>query len=107
MARWFRAPYMVQGSEELDQVRKVLLSTSPEGYVEACAAVRDMDQRDSVKQINVPTLVIVGIGDLATPPSDGQYLAEQIQGARYVELEGAHLSNIEASGNLQRNWWSF
>ncbi|MEJ9233247.1 3-oxoadipate enol-lactonase [Peribacillus butanolivorans] len=100
LARWFRDPYLVQGSEELDQVRKVFLSTSPEGYVEACAAVRDMDQRDSVKQINVPTLVIVGIGDLATPPSDGQYLAEQIQGARYVELEGAHLSNIEASGEF-------
>jgi 3-oxoadipate enol-lactonase len=107
LTRWFRAPYMVQGLKELEEVRKVLLATSSEGYIANCAAVRDMDQRDTVKHIDVPTLVISGSGDLATPPRDGQYLAEQIQGARYVELEGAHLSNIEASDEFTRELVKF
>jgi 3-oxoadipate enol-lactonase len=96
LVRWFQEPFIDQGSAELDKVKKVLLEMSPEGYTAACMAVRDMDQRDTVKHIKLPTLVISGSGDLATPPRDGQYLAEQIQGAHYVELEGAHLSNIEA-----------
>jgi 3-oxoadipate enol-lactonase len=39
--------------------------------------------------------VIAGTHDPATPPADGRFLAQQIPGARYVELNAAHLSNIE------------
>jgi 3-oxoadipate enol-lactonase len=42
-------------------------------------------------------LVIAGTHDVATPPADSRYLAEHIPGARMVELDGAHLSNIEAA----------
>jgi 3-oxoadipate enol-lactonase len=43
----------------------------------------------------VPTQVISGTHDPATPPADGRYLAEHIPGARFAELSAAHLSNIE------------
>jgi 3-oxoadipate enol-lactonase len=39
--------------------------------------------------------VISGKHDPATTPADGRFLAEHIEGARYVELNAAHLSNIE------------
>jgi 3-oxoadipate enol-lactonase len=42
-------------------------------------------------------LVITGAFDSATPPSGGAWLAERIAGARRVQLEAAHLSNIEAA----------
>ena len=45
--------------------------------------------------IKTPTLVIAGTHDVATTPADGRYLADHIAGARYVELNAAHLSNIE------------
>jgi 3-oxoadipate enol-lactonase len=45
----------------------------------------------------VPTLVIAGTHDIPTPPSDGRFLADHIEGVRYVELPAAHLSNIEAA----------
>ncbi|MGH9744219.1 MAG: 3-oxoadipate enol-lactonase, partial [Candidatus Acidiferrum sp.] len=67
------------------------------GYVANCAAVGDFDVRDSVSKINLPTLVIAGTHDAATTPEDGRFLAAQITGARYVELNAAHLSNIEDS----------
>jgi pimeloyl-ACP methyl ester carboxylesterase len=35
--------------------------------------------------------------DGATPPADGRFLAERIPGARLIELDAAHLSNIEAA----------
>ncbi|MBU8918967.1 3-oxoadipate enol-lactonase [Bacillus sp. FJAT-29953] len=97
IARWFTESYVQQGPEEVEQVKKVFLETAADGYAAACAAVRDMDERDTVENITVPTLVISSKDDLATPPRDGQYLTGQIEGARYVELEGSHLSNIETS----------
>ena len=72
-------------------------SMPPEGYAACCAAVRDFDARERVSQIRVPTLVITGNQDAATPAADGRSLAQQIPGARYVELNAAHISNIEAS----------
>jgi pimeloyl-ACP methyl ester carboxylesterase len=55
-----------------------------------------MDQRDAVAGIGAPTLVIAGTHDAATPPAAGRFVAEHIAGARYVELDAAHLSNVEA-----------
>jgi 3-oxoadipate enol-lactonase len=74
----------------------MLLTTPAKGYVASCAAVRDMDQRESVSRIAAPTLVIAGAHDPVTTPSDCRFLVERIRGARYVELDAAHLSNVEA-----------
>jgi 3-oxoadipate enol-lactonase len=74
---------------------KTLEQLNPGGYAACCAAVRDFDYREQLSKIHVPTQVISGTHDPATPPADGRYLAEQIPGARYAELNAAHLSNIE------------
>jgi hypothetical protein len=39
--------------------------------------------------------VIAGSTDPATPPADGKLIAGSIEGAKYVELDAAHLSNWE------------
>ncbi len=75
----------------------MLLATDPRGYIAACEALRETDLRPMVSKVAVPTLVVTGELDSATPPSDGRWLAERIAGARQVELAAAHLSNIEAS----------
>ena len=74
----------------------MLEKNDPAGYVACCAALRDADFRKEISQINVPTLVIAGTYDPATPPADGRSLAESIRGAQFVELDVSHLSNIEA-----------
>ncbi|MDQ2695917.1 MAG: 3-oxoadipate enol-lactonase [Pseudomonadota bacterium] len=95
LERWFTAAFLKQSPAAIEPVRATLLATPPEGYVACCAAVRDMDQRQAISAIRCPTLVIAGTQDQATPPADGRFLAEQIGGAEYVELDAAHLSNIE------------
>ncbi|MEA3501932.1 MAG: adenylate/guanylate cyclase domain-containing protein [Actinomycetota bacterium] len=49
----------------------------------------DIDVRDVVSAIHVPTLVIHSEGDRICHVENGRYLAREIQGARYVELPGA------------------
>jgi len=49
----------------------------------------DIDVRDVLPAIRVPTLIIHRTDDRAVPVEHGRYLAERIPGARYVELPGA------------------
>jgi 3-oxoadipate enol-lactonase len=94
--RWFTPSFRAAAPALVADVQRVLEKANPQGYVACCAAVRDMDHREKLSAIRVPTLVISGAHDPATPPADGRFLAGRIPGARYVELQAAHLSNIEA-----------
>lgn len=96
LERWFTPPFQEQAPETVARIRGMLLANDPEGYVACCAAVRDMDQREAIGAIRVPTLVIAGRHDLATPPDQARLIAGRVPGARLVELEAAHLANIEA-----------
>jgi 3-oxoadipate enol-lactonase len=94
--RWYTPAFQANAPEVIARARKMLLSTVPEGYVATCAAIRDMDQRETVRYIRVRTLVVAGAHDGVTSPDEGKYLADNIAGAKYVELPAAHLSNVEA-----------
>ncbi|WP_334191018.1 3-oxoadipate enol-lactonase [Noviherbaspirillum sp.] len=107
LERWFTSGYRQQAEKEIEQVRQMLLQTPAAGYTANCAAVRDMDQRDGVALITAPTLVIAGTHDLATTPQDGKFIADRVAGARYVELDAAHLSNWEQADIFTRTLVEF
>jgi len=95
--RWFTPVFIARNPDCIAAMRQMMERTPADGYVACCAAIRDMDQREEVAAIDVPTLVITGTQDIATPAADGRFLAERIKDAAYVELDAAHLSNIEAA----------
>ncbi len=96
MERWLTPAFRASSPEVAAATLGMLESTDLDGYIANCAAVRDFDARETICGIRVPTLVIAGAQDPATTPDEGRFLAEKIPGARYVELNAAHLSNIEA-----------
>jgi 3-oxoadipate enol-lactonase len=93
--RWFTPAFRQKAPATIANTLKMLEETNADGYAACCAAVRDFDFREQLSNIRIPTLVISGTHDPATPPADGRFLAQHIPGARYVELNAAHLSNIE------------
>jgi 3-oxoadipate enol-lactonase len=95
LSRWFTPDFLAHAPTQVERVKAMLMSSPVEGYVANCAAVRDMDQRAELTKISAPTLVIGGKHDKATPPEHGELIARSIPGARYVELNAAHLSNWE------------
>jgi 3-oxoadipate enol-lactonase len=95
MERWFTAPFRQREPETIARIQRMVESTTVEGYVACCAALREVDLREQIAQISTPTLVISGTHDPATPPADGKFAAKHIPGARYLELDAAHLSNVE------------
>jgi 3-oxoadipate enol-lactonase len=105
--RWFTAEFRSKHSAEVQRVRAMLESTSPDGYVASCAAVRDSDQRDTVGNIRVPCMIVVGSEDPGTPPMEARFLGKTIPGAQLVELAGSHLCNIESKGEFNRHVLQF
>ncbi len=94
--RWFTAPFRERRPEVVERIRTQFLVTPSEGYAGSCEAIGSMDQRETIGSIRVPTLVIAGEKDPATPPEQGRFIAERIPGALYHEIsDAAHLSNIE------------
>ena len=96
LQRSFTAETSARREPRIDSVRRTFLGTHPAGYAACCSAIRDMDHTPLLRGIRVPTLVIAGDRDVATPwEGHGDVLAREIPGARVAHLAAAHLSNIE------------
>jgi class 3 adenylate cyclase/pimeloyl-ACP methyl ester carboxylesterase len=63
-------------------------SATPRGIVDVLRYNTSLDVRGVLDSIHVPTLVVHRAGDSAMLPAWGRYLAQHIDGARYVELPG-------------------
>ncbi|MGH8241061.1 MAG: alpha/beta fold hydrolase [Steroidobacteraceae bacterium] len=95
LQRWLTTPYRMAHPEKVEWIRTMLLTVKPQGFVACAAAIRDMDQRQSIKTIIARTLVVGGTQDPGTTPADHALIAASIPGAQLVMLEAAHLLHIE------------
>ena len=98
LARWFTPAFLAKQRPRVATARSTLVAADAQGYIGCCTAIRDMDQTSTAASIRVPTLVIVGSHDLATPKAHGEALARAIPSAQLVELDVAHIPVIEAPG---------
>ena len=94
--RWFTPAFIAKAPDVIAATRQMIASTSPEGYAANCGAIRDMDQRETISRIRARTLVIGGLHDPVISAADLRYLVDTIPGAKLVELDASHLSNVEA-----------
>jgi 3-oxoadipate enol-lactonase len=105
--RWLTAGFRAAHPGETTQVLSMLEGCDAGGYAATCGAVRDADFRQKLGDVRVPTQVVAGTHDPATPAADGRLLSQQIRDAKYTELPAAHLSNIEAREEFNREVLAF
>lgn len=101
IARWFTPEFPARAPEAVAPIRDMLLACDVQGYAGCCAAIRDMDLRPSAALIAPPTLVIAGRQDPSTSVEDGRWLADAAKDGRLVEIDAAHLSNVEKPNEFQ------
>jgi 3-oxoadipate enol-lactonase len=91
------------GSELLGEVVETMARIHPAAYELGAAAVWLADQRERVRDIRCPALVICGSEDRITSPALSEDLKDRINGASMIEIAGAgHLSNAEMPGVFNR-----
>src|SRR5882724_2289011 len=54
IGRWFTAKFRESHKEIVQKTQQTIEETNVDGYVECCAALRDMDQRETISEIQVP-----------------------------------------------------
>jgi 3-oxoadipate enol-lactonase len=103
---WFTKEFREKDPKAIARMREMMIANDPTGYIGCCAAIRDMDQRWEISAIKLPSLIIAGRGDNATPLKDSEFMASRIAGAELTVLDAAHISNIEQgaafTGALER-----
>ena len=101
--RWLTKRYRDQAPAEVERVRQMILETPAKGYAACCAAIRDMDLCEMLGRIRVPTLVVAGEDDPATPPDVVREVHERIPGSRFAIVpHAAHLLSIEQADRFDR-----
>jgi len=94
--RWFTKPGQARLPAEIAKVRKMISETPVEGFCGCCCAIQDMDQRESIRVISTPTLVLVGEHDPGTPVSAARFIHERIGSSEMkIVYDAAHFINVE------------
>jgi len=86
--RVFHDAYLAAHPEAFDERRAVLRRFYPTAFVGACRALERLDLAAVLPRISIPTMVVVGELDAATPVPLARSLADGIAGAEFVMLRG-------------------
>jgi len=88
-ARRVHSPDYIKAHPEAIEVRKkVLLGIEPKAFAAACKILQETDLTPLLHHLRVPSLVVCGELDQATPPALNKAIVEKVAGSRYVELPG-------------------
>ena len=91
LEKWFTPAF-----DNREPYLRMQLAMPPEDYALGLEAIGAFDFRDELGRIEAPTLVIAGAEDEATPIGDAELVADLVDGARLVIIDGAaHLANVE------------
>jgi 3-oxoadipate enol-lactonase len=97
LERWFTAGMRETRPAEIEPVRQMIAATPVDGYIACCGALKRLNYLDKIASIDLPTLFIAGAHDVGTPAVAMQDMHRRVNGSQYVELDAAHVSNIERS----------
>jgi pimeloyl-ACP methyl ester carboxylesterase len=86
--RVYSPDYLAANPALVKEREKVLLGIDPKAFADACKILQTADLVPLLHRLHVPTLVVCGEFDQATPPALTRMVADKIAGARYVELAG-------------------
>jgi 3-oxoadipate enol-lactonase len=103
LERWFTEPYRASHPEVMQYIAGLIAATPTAGYVGCAEAIRTLNTTARLKELNAPTLVLVGADDPGTPPALSKIIARAIPGARLEIIPSAsHLCNIEQEAAFNR-----
>ncbi|MDP9901387.1 alpha/beta fold hydrolase [Variovorax ginsengisoli] len=95
--RWLTPAFAAtpEGAAAAAKLHAMLVATDAASYIASVNGVAAIDFRESNRRLKVPTLVIGGTQDLATPMAMSEQMVAAIPGATLATIDAAHLSAVE------------
>ncbi len=96
LRRIYTEDYLEDHPEEAKVRAEVLSKTDPRAFVTACRALESVDFSEAARVMTVPTLIVVGEEDQATPPEMASQLDAILPNSRLVTMPGvAHAPQLQ------------
>jgi 3-oxoadipate enol-lactonase len=96
LERWFTPSCLEARPPEVEKIAQMILNTPVPGYAGCCQAISKINFTGQLGAISLPTLVIVGADDPATPVSAAEVIHQAIAGSELVVIEQAsHIAPVE------------
>jgi 3-oxoadipate enol-lactonase len=94
--RYLRKGYREDEPASYAELRRQFTTNPVEGYAEAGEAIFLMNFDDRLASINIPTMVIAGSDDVATPPARMELYRDNIPGAKMAVIANTgHMPYVE------------
>ena len=101
--RWFSKKFILSNFNEIQVYKNMLNTTSIQGYIECCEAIKEADLSMNAQLIKNPTLVLVGSNDQSTPPELVQSTATLIKNSKFHMIKNSgHLPCIDNPDELAK-----
>jgi 3-oxoadipate enol-lactonase len=96
IVRWLTPEFRAEHPERVEQVRTMILGTSPQGYAGCIEAIKRVDLLRHLPRISVPTVYAVGEMDGNSTPDAMRVMADATPGGALILIPRAsHLPNID------------
>lgn len=96
LPRWFTPAFRESHAGWVRKIADELISLHADGYAACCEAIAAMDLRPLLSGLNVPTAILAGVEDPATPVSMLEELHQKIPRSKLTLVRNAaHLLAVE------------
>ena len=100
LERWFTPGFLNSPHpadiHALEKIKATLEACKVPAYIESCNAVLNVDTRVLNRQISIPSLILFGTEDVATPKHMSELISRDIRNSKMESIEAAHLSAVES-----------
>ncbi len=101
LTRWFSDAFRAEHPEVCERFSRSFVANDPACFAASARMLGSFDLRQAIKSIVVPTVVVVGEEDYATPPEMARQIHESIASSSLHILPGArHLSPLERADQI-------
>lgn len=108
MERWFSPSFLSSDPPMLSLIKGLFLATPVDGYIGCSEAIRRLNFLERLREIKLPTLIMVGEDDPGTPVSASEAMNQRIPNSKLIILKSArHFSNVEQPKIFNANLLEF
>ena len=93
----FSNNFVTENTENILKMKEYNLRINdPNAIINLAKACKGHDVSKSIKDIDIPTLIMVGDQDILIPPRHSEYLHRNIRNSKFIRIDGCgHIPSIE------------